>query len=310
MTSPLHEHVSRELHRELANWIDSLKKRDTNSTQLKDILNKPFYKTGAARICFKGKFHGKCPDESFRYPDCTYPGLVIEVSWSQRTKELPKRAREFITSSKGGVRTVISIDINDSYESRRRETTGQAKFSVWRANWDPGNRLTVEKSVDNEVRCPLLGSASMSVSFILRCEQVFQNGQGQLNPSAGLHLTLGDFLCRNVANRLGSDNPRLVVGAEELHKWVQEGLNALNIPPTGSSAGQSDAEEQEELVFPASPPDSRAEGEEISQTRASHTRQPVNPQSENISPQGQAPLETRVEIPPRRSRRLAALFGR
>lgn len=305
MNSPLHEHVSRRIFMKLANQIETLSKRDTNSEELNQVLSKPFYMTGSARITSRNKSHGKSPDESFRYPDCTYPGLVIEVSWLQRPKELPKRAKEFITKSKGDVRTVISIDINDSYAKRQMGMPGEAKFSVWRANWVSGNKVIPKMSVDNQVRCRLLCSTPMSISFILKREQVFQDEHGQFNPSAsGLHLTFEDFLCRKVADMLGPDNPHLVVEANELYQWVQQGLAALNIPPPISSAEQSNASEQQ--VLPASPPDSHAEGVGISQNAASNLGQPVGPHPQNNSPQGQAPLETQVERPPRRARIIGA----
>lgn len=203
------------------------------------------------------------------------------------------------------MRTVISIDINDSYAKRQRGMPGEAKFSVWRANWVSGNKVIPKMSVDNQVRCRLLGSTPMSISFILKREQVFQDEHGQFNPSAsGLHLTFEDFLCRKVADMLGPDNPHLVVEANELYQWVQQGLAALNIPSPGPSAEQSNASEQQ--VLPASPPDSHAEGVGISKNAASNLGQPVGPHPQNNSPQGQAPLETQVERPPRRARIIGA----
>ncbi|KAI1473576.1 hypothetical protein F4774DRAFT_404072 [Daldinia eschscholtzii] len=290
MNSELHEHVSRKIHRRLANWIDELKRGNTNPD---GILSKQYYETGAARIRLKQATHGKCPDESIRFEGCKYPGLLIEISWSQKVKELPKRAREFITRTAGAVRTVISIDVNDTYEKRRKKLTGEAKLSVWRASWTSDNKLTVEMSVDNEV---------------------FQDEQGRLNPSAaGLHLSLEDFICRKAANGLDSSNPHLVIEAKELYQWVQEGLAALNISPPESSGGQSEASDQQ--ILPASPPDSRAEGEETSQTPALIPGQLVDSVAQNIPPQGQLSPETRWGRPRRESRnvatrRISALFRR
>ncbi|KAI1464804.1 uncharacterized protein F4812DRAFT_462130 [Daldinia caldariorum] len=285
MNSKLHEHVSRKIHRRLANWIDELKRDNTNPD---GILSKAYYETGSARICFKRTPHGKSPDESIQFDGCEYPGLLIEISWSQKVKELPKRAKEFITKTKGGVRTVICIDVNDTYEKRRKKMAGEAKLSVWRANWTSDNKLRVEMSVNNEV---------------------FQDEQGQLNPSAGgLRLTLEDFVCRKAAAEIDVDDPHLVVEAKELYQWVQEGLAALNIPPPESSAGQSEASDQQAL--PASPPDSRAEGEGSSRDLAFTPNQPANSISRSFLPPRQEPTEPEVRRPLRRSRRLAALFKR
>ncbi|KAI1660384.1 hypothetical protein F4813DRAFT_292721 [Daldinia decipiens] len=285
MNSELHEHVSREIFMTLANQLKTHSKRVTNSELPGQIPSKRFIFTGSARISFGDKSRGNCPDESFRYPDCKYPGLVIEVSWSQRPRELPKRAKDFITKSNGGVRTVISIDVHDSYEKKRQSgMPGEAKFSVWRADWVSGNKVIPKMSVDN---------------------QVFQNERGEFNSSASdLHLTFEDFLCRKVADTLGPDKPRLIVEAKELYEWVQEGLAALNAPPPGPSAEQNNASEQQ--VLPVSPPDSHAGGGEMSQNPASSPGQPVDPHPENNLPQGQAPLQTQVERPPRRARIIGA----
>ncbi|KAI1798548.1 hypothetical protein F4811DRAFT_198162 [Daldinia bambusicola] len=285
MNSKLHEHVSRKIHRRLANWIDELKKGNANPD---GILSKAYYETGSARICFKRTPHGKSPDESIQFEGCEYPGLLIEISWSQKVKELPKRAKEFITKTKGGVRTVISIDVNDTYEKRRKKMTGEAKLSVWRANWTSDNKLRVDTSVNGEV---------------------FQDEQGQLNPSAGgLHLTLRDFVCRKAAGGIDSDDPHLFIEAKELYQWVQEGLAALNIPPPESSVGQSEVSDQQ--VLPASPPDSGAEGGELSQNLAFTPNQPMNSISHGNLPPRQEPTEPGARRPLRRSHRLAALFRR
>ncbi len=65
------------------------------------------------------------PDESYGLAGPDYPGLVIEISYSQKRKALRKRAWRFIQDSDCQIATVIGIDMD-------YRDTEEATFSVWR----------------------------------------------------------------------------------------------------------------------------------------------------------------------------------
>lgn len=66
------------------------------------------------------------PDGQFQHVDATYPGVVLEVSYSQDGKNLKKLASDYILRSNGGIKAIIGIDINCEKEST---------VSLWRPNY-------------------------------------------------------------------------------------------------------------------------------------------------------------------------------
>ena len=65
------------------------------------------------------------PDNQFQYLNSPYPSVVIEVSYSQRRKELRSLADDYILGSDGKIRAVVGVDIE--YGMGKTAT-----ISVWR----------------------------------------------------------------------------------------------------------------------------------------------------------------------------------
>ena len=65
------------------------------------------------------------PDAAFQHIKAQYPGVVIEVSFSQKRKDLPRLADDYILGSDRDIRVVIGIDVE--YKASKRATV-----SVWR----------------------------------------------------------------------------------------------------------------------------------------------------------------------------------
>ncbi|KAK3364400.1 hypothetical protein B0T25DRAFT_62924 [Lasiosphaeria hispida] len=66
------------------------------------------------------------PDGRFQHWDAAYPGVVLEVSYSQDGRDLKKLASDYILRSNGDIKAVIGVDINYG-----RESTA----SLWRPNY-------------------------------------------------------------------------------------------------------------------------------------------------------------------------------
>ncbi|KAI0474680.1 hypothetical protein F4859DRAFT_514529 [Xylaria cf. heliscus] len=108
------------------------------------------------------------PDLSFTCKGCRTADLVVEVAWSQSNLNLSDRATRFIHGTKGAIRTVIGLNMNDIYRSGCR-----AMFSVWEAEQDGGQwRRTT--SIDNEE---------------------FIDENGEVVDNCKLRLSLKDFIC-------------------------------------------------------------------------------------------------------------------
>lgn len=52
------------------------------------------------------------PDAQFQHPQAAFPGVVVEISYSQDGKDLEKLAWEYIQHSNGDIKAVVGIDIN------------------------------------------------------------------------------------------------------------------------------------------------------------------------------------------------------
>jgi len=69
----------------------------------------------------------RCPDSTFftKQAESPYPVAVLEVSYSQKRKDLVNLADQYITASAGGIKVVLGFDIE--YKG-----TKEATVSVWR----------------------------------------------------------------------------------------------------------------------------------------------------------------------------------
>lgn len=67
------------------------------------------------------------PDEQFRHVRATLPGIIIEVSVSQKWEKIKDKAERLMRKAKGKVALVINIDYPDHVHSK------EATVSVWRS---------------------------------------------------------------------------------------------------------------------------------------------------------------------------------
>ncbi|KAK4998894.1 hypothetical protein LTR66_001955 [Elasticomyces elasticus] len=71
------------------------------------------------------------PDAAFRHKQASWPSVVLEVSYSQKRKDMSKLAYRYIRNSEASIKLVVGLDIE--YTSPRRRTkTKEATVSVWR----------------------------------------------------------------------------------------------------------------------------------------------------------------------------------
>ncbi|KAI9768153.1 MAG: hypothetical protein M1839_004180 [Geoglossum umbratile] len=89
----------------------------------------------------------RSPDAAFRHNDARYPSIVIETSFSQKRKDLPRLADHYIPGSYGNIKMVIGLDIE--YRNSKRATV-----SVWESDMgldeDGTPYLRAKKTVDDE----------------------------------------------------------------------------------------------------------------------------------------------------------------
>ena len=92
--------------------------------------------------------HGTCsPDESFRYKDTRFPGVVVEVAHAQKIHDLPRLAMRYINGSKGNIRMMVAL--NTDYR-----TSKLAQVMVWQMEIhttnDKESSCTVKRTVKSK----------------------------------------------------------------------------------------------------------------------------------------------------------------
>jgi len=89
------------------------------------------------------------PDASFWHTDARYPGVIIEVAYSQKRKRLGRLAEDYLLDSNASIQVVVGLDIEYGRKGSRKAT-----LSVWRTHVvssADGNELRVAQSVVDEV---------------------------------------------------------------------------------------------------------------------------------------------------------------
>ncbi|KAF2473708.1 uncharacterized protein BDR25DRAFT_311908 [Lindgomyces ingoldianus] len=133
------------------------------------------------------------PDASFSHEDAQYPGVVIEVAYSQKKKRLGRLAEDYLLDSDASVRVVVGLDIE--YGSRESR---EATLSVWRSrifNTDDGVELRVVNEVADEVSTHLIGHL---MSLVTNTSHAFRDEGGNSTDHPGIQLQLADFACEEL----------------------------------------------------------------------------------------------------------------
>ena len=89
------------------------------------------------------------PDASFRHTNARYPGVIIEVAYSQKRKELAKLAEDYLLDSNANVQVVVGLDIEYGKKKSR-----VAAISTWRTqtfNTDNEGEMRVVQTMVDEV---------------------------------------------------------------------------------------------------------------------------------------------------------------
>jgi hypothetical protein len=64
----------------------------------------------------------RSPDASFKHEQAKYPGVIIEVCYSQKVRAAADLADDYILDTNGNVKTVIALNIE--YRATRRYNCG------------------------------------------------------------------------------------------------------------------------------------------------------------------------------------------
>ncbi|KAK4986800.1 hypothetical protein LTR66_007737 [Elasticomyces elasticus] len=130
-----------------------------------------------------------------------YPptGVVVEVSYSQKRKDLARLANDYLLGSDGSTRDLIGLDIE--YRGSRKATV-----SMWRSQYN--NSLHAEQE---EL------SAVQTVQ-----NEVFRNEDGTPSGNFGLRLQLKDFAHEELANNVRDQNREIIISPQQLCVYLAD----------------------------------------------------------------------------------------
>ncbi|KAI4599652.1 hypothetical protein KJ359_001749, partial [Pestalotiopsis sp. 9143b] len=155
MPSPVHDFFATLLAQEITDFLRRVSARQDATGQFAASI----FNGGSSRIVLQDDLPSsdelpsrapklqRQPDAQFQHRDAAYPGVVLEISYSQNGNELDKLAWDYILSSNGDIRAVIGVDI--SYGGVHPSTV-----SLWRAiiSSDAGGAsvLDVKREITNQ----------------------------------------------------------------------------------------------------------------------------------------------------------------
>lgn len=148
MTTTLHDTFASELVTTIKNGLEDLKR---NQVKTRPFIDKISSVSGAIHFEEDGKKFKHVPDIRFHHKDAAWPGVVIEVSYSQKRKSLIDLAENYLLASDGGIRVLVGIDLE--YKKSK-----EASISIWRLKTSPGPdgqpEGEVVQELNNEVHMP------------------------------------------------------------------------------------------------------------------------------------------------------------
>jgi len=176
MLSDIHETFREALHQEIWQWIKTLAVREDNvgifARGMANTEGAPSYKfpptlasgadhrvdsDSAADIDGAQLIH--TPDIPFRHEKDALPGTIIEVAYSQPSKDLRRLAYTYLVHSNAAVQVVIGFNLKGGPNQR-------ATFSVWRSK-DKDDVLSMVTEYYNQV----CGFFRLMLSFV----HIFRN---------------------------------------------------------------------------------------------------------------------------------------
>ncbi|KAK5012936.1 hypothetical protein LTR16_001959 [Cryomyces antarcticus] len=137
------------------------------------------------------------PDASFRHIDAEFPGVVVEVSYSQKREDLARLADDYLLGSDGSTRVLIGLDIE--YRGSRKATV-----SMWRPQY-------IMNAEQEELR------AVQTVQ-----NEVFRNEDGAPSGNFDLRLHLKDFANEELAEDVGDQDREIIISSQQLCVYLAD----------------------------------------------------------------------------------------
>ncbi|KAF2420943.1 hypothetical protein EJ08DRAFT_738443 [Tothia fuscella] len=222
MPSTIHEYLIESIKLSIH---DQLKEIRRGSGMASDFAQK-IYPAGSATISLQQSKYN--PDASFKHRNARYPGVILEVAYSQSLKDLDRLAHTYLLDSNANIQAVVGINIQYGEDCCRKAT-----LSVWRTRIIGDELIVIKEPADEE----------------------FRDAQGNSTNHSGLLLHLKDFAHRKRTKDIADQGHQLKISAQQLHKFLcaaetnteEEELSDEDSLPQGISKRERQSTPEEEI---------------------------------------------------------------
>jgi len=145
------------------------------------------------------------PDITFTHKDAEWPGVIIEVLYSTKRKDLPKLVDRYILDSDGSVRALIGLDIEYQRLNQTKANSKEAVFSVWEPEIVQNNEGDLELVAVQKIK-----------------DQPFRDAQGNPVSSPDLSLRLSSFAPPELSQAIIDHDQLINISTKELCEYLHE----------------------------------------------------------------------------------------
>ncbi|MCJ1469036.1 hypothetical protein MMC07_007668 [Pseudocyphellaria aurata] len=212
--SPLHDDLASSITQEILHQSRTIAQSGSSSA----MFARGIKSNSTSTFNFYDKAYGPhSPDASFKHRKARFSSVILEVSYSQKRKDLSRLADEYLLGSDARIRVVIGIDVE--YRG-----TKKACVSIWRPHFGV-----------NDVGLKEL-SALQTVT-----DQFFRDSAGNLisNPQASLHLPLEDFGAEDIGAKLTDLTQSIHISAEMLFDFLESAEDEARLLKEGEELAPS-----------------------------------------------------------------------
>jgi hypothetical protein len=180
MPSVLHEEFKSSIVDEIVQQLRLIAKGNGRASEFARRIKHG----GSATITFSDPGYGRHePDALFRHRLAQFPVVILEISYTQKRRDLARVAQDYILGSGGNIRVVVGIDVDYKDKS--------ATLSIWRPRVQ-ANKVGEEELVAHQT---LLNQVCSHWFYLTHAytSQEFRDENSEVNLETGLRLHLEDF---------------------------------------------------------------------------------------------------------------------
>ena len=155
------------------------------------------------------------PDISFKHELAKWPGVIIEVLYSTKRKDIPKLADRYILDSDGSVQAVVGLDIEYQRPNQTQAKSREAVFSVWQPEYIQNDGGDLELVAVQKIK-----------------DQPFRDAQGNPVSSPDLSLRLSSFATHNLSRAMIDHDQLINISTNKLCEYLQKAEEQMRMELT------------------------------------------------------------------------------